>query len=805
MEKAKSTMRSAEEQAELQELDDIIANMRKNTLDTPYIMSTPSDRPYRLAESEVDNWRINIPFEAHERDLQYMTFLWRDPETTLFKLDRIPLDPPANPTFLKSNGPTKKIKFDAYKNRVKLQAHGVTPAGQVSDGSKLERVKVEEQAAERLNSEAQVSASTRVEESKTHVEEHKTSNGSTQGGGSIQSSSLKNERDVSSSKVEDNSLLRDTAKKEDMPTQLDAAQCSPAQNLISNLATDGKNVKESRINMLSPAPSVHVQSAHKVKLENDHELPPWWSAPITGSVEFSMPSRLPTPPIEFPPDSKASKKSSSVNAEPQGWVPTSLNRNEKPNMDDTNDASALQMMKRKPTQNVPAWSDQGKVVVPNSAGKNPLSTSDDGVISELLGTANTKEKLIVRLKFSRARVKAVSSVLRFKSNSSSSGVSLAKNAVSTAKQPTVGNNTRKALSSTPQNDRLLNVAVTGKSIARKTVTPSRTPSTIPWMPNRDDDAAKSTSSEKRMRLIDEVAPGDTPKRSKLSESVTSSREKAPAISKNEADTPRSDRKAVNGNGAKMTTNPSTPKLISATPKKPTDVSPEANKKTKSSQAWTVESSRLSDLGRKLKHQAMHTFRSVDRANALNEKEEALWYTKLNMLERTESVLCFILAFSAASYTQTPPKGWIANWHSLLPMANENYTRSHPYRDFGGLCALLVSVCHSKIIDIYGGLKGSNIGSGDETTQHLRIILRDLEGAQRHGAEADRLLPRAVLAEKYRETSKICDSLPIGMNMTPVTAVKLALTFMKEWAAQEKIQWKQQLEQDVCLQFEARLA
>lgn len=137
------------DEKDLREMDAIFERMRANIPPQPYIMDTPSDRPYELAKSEIDNWRINTPFEAHERDLQYMTFIWRDPSKTLFSLRNIEEDPPIIPasTVVKSDLPKKKINFDAYKIRKLLQSSKGVSA-EVKETAKMAGNTAEEKAQE---------------------------------------------------------------------------------------------------------------------------------------------------------------------------------------------------------------------------------------------------------------------------------------------------------------------------------------------------------------------------------------------------------------------------------------------------------------------------------------------------------------------------------------------------------------------------------------------------------------------------------------------------------------------------------
>ena len=60
-------------------VDARLQHLNKNILpNSPYLLTVPSDIPYRVHHQQANNWKINSPFDADEEGLQYMSFLYRD-------------------------------------------------------------------------------------------------------------------------------------------------------------------------------------------------------------------------------------------------------------------------------------------------------------------------------------------------------------------------------------------------------------------------------------------------------------------------------------------------------------------------------------------------------------------------------------------------------------------------------------------------------------------------------------------------------------------------------------------------------
>ena len=65
-----------EVEASTKKLDERVDRLTHSTLPKqPYIVSVPSDVPYRHSRSFVNTWYVGTPFDRHEEQLQYMSFL----------------------------------------------------------------------------------------------------------------------------------------------------------------------------------------------------------------------------------------------------------------------------------------------------------------------------------------------------------------------------------------------------------------------------------------------------------------------------------------------------------------------------------------------------------------------------------------------------------------------------------------------------------------------------------------------------------------------------------------------------------
>ncbi|KAI9699353.1 MAG: hypothetical protein M1836_002964 [Candelina mexicana] len=126
---------------ELDDPDNIDARLQrliKNVLPkSPYLLTVPSNNPYRVHHQQANNWKINSPFDTDEEDLQYMSFLYRDWDDSILVArgnwddeGRIMENGTSSRTELRSGtstpsqGQKKKITLSDYKSKPKVGMSG---------------------------------------------------------------------------------------------------------------------------------------------------------------------------------------------------------------------------------------------------------------------------------------------------------------------------------------------------------------------------------------------------------------------------------------------------------------------------------------------------------------------------------------------------------------------------------------------------------------------------------------------------------------------------------------------------------
>jgi hypothetical protein len=129
---------SADDQAELDSLDDIVKRIKTAVPRTPYILSVPSSNPYRYySQQQANAWKIGRLWKSDEEHLQYRTYLYREPCQDCFELQAGEDDEPEPepPRSQASNGQPAKKKPNLSAFKVK-QANGPnTPSVKITSPS----------------------------------------------------------------------------------------------------------------------------------------------------------------------------------------------------------------------------------------------------------------------------------------------------------------------------------------------------------------------------------------------------------------------------------------------------------------------------------------------------------------------------------------------------------------------------------------------------------------------------------------------------------------------------------------------
>lgn len=123
---------STRDQDDIDELDRIFKRVKAAVPRTPYILSTPSLNPYRYhSQQEANAWMLGHLWRYDEENVQYRTYLYREPCQDCFELQAGEDDEPepqrSQPPHTSTSTSTtkKKISLSAFKAK---QANGtITP------------------------------------------------------------------------------------------------------------------------------------------------------------------------------------------------------------------------------------------------------------------------------------------------------------------------------------------------------------------------------------------------------------------------------------------------------------------------------------------------------------------------------------------------------------------------------------------------------------------------------------------------------------------------------------------------------
>jgi len=248
-------------------------------------------------------------------------------------------------------------------------------------------------------------------------------------------------------------------------------------------------------------------------------------------------------------------------------------------------------------------------------------------------------------------------------------------------------------------------------------------------------------------------------------------------------------------------------------------------------AWRDEFQKFSNTGRELKH-ASERSRTKSGASATDEK--------LALVTAIEAIMCFILAFVADDQSKALMRqgGDSSAWVSILAYWRvvRNYSASYPV--LHGLCLLLGAVSYDAIhaLDLERlavsplpgehtpvptptpGSDGNTILSDENKKsrkEFLELRTRLLEcyrESQKLWLEGTRALSEDVLhqnfpttwshrshnhAERGKIPLKAGDYagdyfLPFGGTTPPIEVVRFGYSMLKEWCAQQDVEWKRRL-------------
>jgi hypothetical protein len=129
---------SADYQDDLDDLDKTFKRIKTAVPRTPYILSTPSLDPYRYhSQQQANAWMIGRLWRSDEENVQYRTYLYREPCQDCFELQAGEDDDPEpeRPRSRGSNGQLAKKKMNLSAFKVKHANGTITPGVKISSPS----------------------------------------------------------------------------------------------------------------------------------------------------------------------------------------------------------------------------------------------------------------------------------------------------------------------------------------------------------------------------------------------------------------------------------------------------------------------------------------------------------------------------------------------------------------------------------------------------------------------------------------------------------------------------------------------
>lgn len=114
-----------------QQLDARLKHISKTILPTaPYLLEVQSN--YRVGQQQMNDWRRSCPFDAHEEQLQYMTFYPHPPDGTLSRVVGGWDDGKGNfkPREDKSSGTSSPLPGQSAKKKISLLDYKKKASGQ---------------------------------------------------------------------------------------------------------------------------------------------------------------------------------------------------------------------------------------------------------------------------------------------------------------------------------------------------------------------------------------------------------------------------------------------------------------------------------------------------------------------------------------------------------------------------------------------------------------------------------------------------------------------------------------------------
>ncbi|KAM3422786.1 Muscle M-line assembly protein unc-89 [Cercospora zeina] len=839
-----------EEQADLDAIDTELQRMREHITIDPYVMTIPQDvepRYHHRYEAQAQQWLYSTPFSEGEHEAtQYLTFHYHEPGKGMYMLHNSrPIgEPSANGHRDKPrpgtgantpNGGVKKtISFSAYKKGKQTGDTSTPERGTATSEDAPAKQPAVKGPVERMKAETQEMLAAVAEETEDIQKMQKEK--------SPEQGDLKrkrDQRDEASGQAEKKPEGEQAPKNKKQKVEtLPRAGAGPQDTRPPKVPTDSKLVNGDKYEAesglpprLSPGMPPRLSPGLPAKLSplhsNDTTTPAITHVQSdTVKVPEKLPSRLsPSIPeniaealkarvsskvaasstIRKDKDSKLTplKKSDGI-AKHKSPVPRNGHRARSPSPLAPPDGNLKAVTAdSKPRDKSTALSQDEEIVV----AKGPKAK-----LSEKVETVE-KPRLIVRLKFRRARRDDIHRILKMRSKPDKSILAPTQ---STAEPAAV----TKAADQRPDDRK--EEAAKVKGVAQK-VGPAKKKERVPVEepPGKQPEKTASKQSEKRpaspKRKADDEKQGPAAKRKKLEPNDALKEPSTPAQRDMDSQAaPRSGQhntpgtrkdllsQAMRREQSQDSNATHTPPATSSTPSVAGNVrtnglsrppSSQPSSKTPRQNAFEVEQKRFEILGRELKHAATahltHSQTSVDQ--------------KLAAIKSVESFLCYLLAFTcadeaaaAADPRQVPP---YRIWRSLNGLYAFVKRTTDAYLPLSGLTHSLGVVVNSHILGISAVVADP---PSQATLVDVALLLHRAVAGADEKLDVDALqdcFPRCWKdrTKKMPPNDKLDPAklggqykLPLGPAATPVRAARAGHAMLREWMDREKLDYSLKL-------------
>ncbi|KAK7524794.1 hypothetical protein IWZ03DRAFT_33523 [Phyllosticta citriasiana] len=753
---------SAEDADELRKLDDAFDRIRNNIPDAPYIVTVPCAEPryHHWSAEQAASWCRNTPFDPGEERLQYMSFILRDPSDSCFvcrtevdeERDRRAamkdkITPSSASTPVRNNVPKKKISLAAYKSQ---KASGLLGKPSGSE----EKTKREDSRLREVHSLPDKPPPTEV----------------------VSEKGQKRPRDDVDAKQSSSPSRDESPPAAKKHRASDSSTDKPSTEPINNSESTPHGLPR----LLSPILSPHAQG-----------LPPLLSPTLPDEIEAELSKRA----VEE----------------------RRTNRQKENGSNPSHDAKL-----GRPPQMSPA---RGKNGLAAGDDEPPTKISKTHLTNDATKSTHTEEKrrrLIVTLRYGRKRRQDVERYLRLPPNRKNRPKEHGVAEDSESEKP------RKA-------DYVKTKEPLSKEAPRKAIAQA-----AEKRPRGADDGHLEARPPKRPRAPSNLDLDKKPWTPIPPSQQSPSLSQKSSAQKNQYLTPRKELKAASmirsvsneSNGIVVT-----PGQAASTPSDIKGPTTSVNGKASEAQIWGTHSKRLNELGRRIKHETQALSQPVGKqAPPLKDRKRAA-------VMSIECILTYMAAYFCQDYRvhllNHPNTN--ENWRTMLPLFRYFKSGCQSFPVLEGLRLQLGAIISHRVATVVAQQSASSTGhdgekdkesqgssfGGPGSTIHMSAdkalavmsenvkFLGTMLGESRGKLSIDDLIDHFPRTWDGRTRQNDPDSgpnvldmskweqlppgnlegpyfLPLGVETTPVQAVRMGLVFLDEWMKREGVDYKLQL-------------